>query len=226
MSEEKIDRPERSDSHHLAKQTKSLYVSQIALLFLFAICVFLCVALMLSFNRPERIAVIDKSSGKTYGTVTQKYTQELMDMNLVYYSKEFCEAFYNANHTDIDGARRLAVSNMHPTLIRKLKITEDYYNDSYVKEIKQNLGTCTFDWMNAPTITKRNDPRYTTFCQFRRIVSLNGKLYETKHNVTIQWIRYKSIDPMKKPTPLFVLDFSDGDISSKEVQEQIELTTK
>jgi len=226
MNSSNIDKPERADSHHLAKQTKSLYISQIALLFLFVIGVFMLIALMLSFNRPERIAVIDKSSGKTYGTVTQQYTQDLLDMNLVFYSKEFCEAFYNANHTEIDGARRLAVSNMHPTLISKLKITDDYYNDSYVKGIKQNLGTCTFDWSNAPSITKRNDPRYTTFCQFRRIVNMNGKLYETKHNVIIQWIRYKNIDPMKKPTPLFVLDFSDGEITSKEVQEQLELTTK
>ena len=226
MNSEQLDKPERADTHHLAKQTKSLYISQIALLLLFMVCIFQIVALMLSFNRPERIAVIDKSTGKTYGTVTQQYTQDLLDMNLVYYSKEFCEAFYNANHTDIDGARRLAVSNMHPTLIRKLKITDDYYNDSYVKEIKANLGTCTFDWNNAPSITKRNDPRYTTFCQFSRVVNLNGKLYATKHNVKIEWIRYKNIDPMKKPTPLFVLDFSDGDIGSKDVQEQIELTTK
>lgn len=201
-------------------------MAQFAMLFLFLVSLLLIVALIMSFRRPQRIAVIDSSSGKSYSTVTQTYTKDLLEMNLIYYSREFCESFYNANHTEIEGARRVAVANMHPTLVSKMKISNDFYNDSYVKNIKKNLGTCTFDWITVPRITVRNDPRYTVFCQFRRIIKLNGNLYESKHNVIIHWIRYKNIDPMKKPSPVFVLDFADSDINSEEVKEQLELITR
>ncbi|MBN2436246.1 MAG: hypothetical protein JXK07_13355 [Spirochaetes bacterium] len=221
-----LDLPERSDTHFLAHQSKSLFVSQLALLFMFIICCALIVAAIMIAKRPQTIAVIDSSTGKNYGTVTQSYTKDLLEINLIYYSREFCECFYNATHSEIDGARRKAVEAMHPTLISKLKITTDFYNDSYTKNIKQNLGTCTFDWITIPTVTSRNDPRYTVFCQFKRIQNLSGKIFETKHNVTMNWIRYKNIDPMKKSTPIFVLNFSDNDINSPEVKQQLELITR
>lgn len=221
-----LDRPERSDSHHLARQTKSLYISQFALLFMFIVCIVLCISLILSFNRPQKVAVIDISTGKSFGTVTQDYTSNLLEMNLIYYSKEFCETFYNANHSEIEGARRSAVANMHPTLVNKLNISEDFFNDSYVREIKTGLGICTFDWITIPHLTVSNDPRYTVFCQFRRIVKMSGKVFETKHNVIIIWLRYKNIDPMKKPSPIFVIDFSDNSINSREVNEQLQLITR
>ncbi|MBN1292367.1 MAG: hypothetical protein JXB48_11055 [Candidatus Latescibacteria bacterium] len=226
MTDSHLDRPERSDTHFLARQTKSLFISQLALLFMFFVCLALVGAVIMTSRKPQTIAVIDSSTGKNFGTVTRQYTDDLLEMNLVYYSKEFCENFYNANHADIDGARKNAVENMHPTLISKLKITTDFYNDSYVRNIKQNLGTCSFDWITIPHVTTRNDPRYTVFCQFRRLQNLSGKVFETKHNVIINWIRYKNIDPMKKPSPLFVLDFSDNDINSPAVKEQIELITR
>lgn len=226
MVKESLDLPERADVHHLAEQTKSLYISQIALLLLFIICIMLTIALIMSFKRPQHIAIIDTSSGKSYGTVTQTYTHNLLEMNLIYYSREFCESFYNASHSEIEGARKLAISTMHPTLVSKMKITPDFYNDSYVKNIKQNLSTCIFDWITIPRVTVRNDPRYTVFCQFRRVINLGGKTYESKHNVIIHWIRYQNIDPMKKPSPIFVLDFVDSDINSKEVKEQLELLTR
>ena len=226
MTKAYLDRPERTDTHFLARQTKSLFVSQLALLFMFIISLALVVALILTSRRSQSLAVIDVSTGKNYGSVTQQYTKELLEMNLVYYSREFCENFYNATHSQIDGARRQAVETMHPTLVSKLKITADFYNDSYVRNIKQNLGSCTFDWITIPHVTSRNDPRYTVFCQFRRIQNLNGKVFESRHNVTINWIRYNNIDPMKKPTPLFVLDFNDNDINSPQVKEQLELITR
>ena len=226
MTKSPLDRPERSDTHFLARQTKSLFVSQLALLFMFIICLALIGALIMSSRKPRTIAVIDASTGRNYGTVTGEYTDNLLEMNLVYYSREFCENFYNANHAEIDGARKNAVETMHPTLISRLKITTDFYNDSYVRNIKQNLGSSSFDWITIPQVTTRNDPRYTVFCQFRRVQHLSGKVFETKHNVTINWIRYNNIDPMKKPSPLFVLDFSDNDINSHAVKEQLELITR
>jgi len=223
---EQLDRPERTDTHYLARQTKSLFVSQIALLLMFIISLTLVAAVILVSRQPQRIAIIDTSTGKNYGTVTRGYTSDLLEMNLVYYSRQFCESFYNATHSEIDGARKLAVESMHPTLVSKLKITADFYSDSYVRSIKQTLGTCTFDWITVPQVTSRNDPRYTVFCQFRRMQTMGSKVFESKHNVTINWIRYRNIDPMKKPTPLFVLDFRDNDINSPEVREQLELVTR
>lgn len=226
MKTQNLDRPERKDTHHLARQTKSLYVSQIALLFMFVVCLALIAAVVIATRRPQSVAVIDTSTGKSYGTRTQGFTSDLLEMNLVYYSKLFCESFYNANHYEIESARKVAVDNMHPTLIRKLKITPDFYNDAFVKNIKENLVTCSFDWITIPQITTKNDPRYTVFCQFRRMQNMNGKVFETKHNVTISWIRYKNIDPIKKPTPLFILDFSDNNIDSPQVKEQLQLITR
>jgi len=226
MKRKNLNQPERKDMHHLQRQTKSLYISQIALVFMFVICLALIAAVVVTARRPQSVAVIDTSSGKAYGTTTQGYTADLLEMNLVYYSKLFCESFYNANHYEIEGARKTAVDNMHPSLLKKLKITTDFYNDAFVKNIKGTLGTCTFDWITIPQITTKNDPRYTVFCQFRRLQKLNDKVYETKHNVTISWIKYKNIDPMKKATPLFVLDFTDNDINSPEVKEQLQLITR
>jgi hypothetical protein len=80
--------------------------------------------------------------------------------------------------------------------------------------------------VTPPRVTVANDPRYTVFCQFKRTVNMGEKIYESKHNVIINWIRYENIDPMKKPSPIFVLDFVDSDLSSKEVQQQLELITK
>jgi hypothetical protein len=226
MTKDNFDRPERADMHHLARQTRTIYLSQLGLLLIFAVCVLLCLALMVSFKRPQNIAVIDSTTGKSYGTVTQQYTADLMKMNLIYYSKEFCEAYYNSNHTEIEAARKLAVSHMHPTLVQKMGITEEFFNNSYVKNVKQNLATATYDWVTPPRVTVVNDPRYTVFCQFKRTVNMGDRIYESKHNVVINWIRYENIDPMKKPSPIFVLDFVDGDLSSKEVQQQLELITK
>lgn len=226
MNKKNLDQPQRKDVHHLARQTKSLYISQTALLFMFIVCLALITAVIVIARRPQSVTTIDTSSGKAYGTRTQAYTADLLDMNLVYYSKLFCESFYNANHYEVEGARKIAVDNMHPTLLKKLKITTDFYNDAFVKNIKENLGTCTFDWITIPQITTKNDPRYTVFAQFRRIQTLNGKVFESKHNVTISWIRYKNIDPMKKATPLFVLEFSDNDIDSPQVKEQLERITR
>jgi hypothetical protein len=196
------------------------------MLFLFIICILLLLAVKASFKRSQNIAIIDTSTGKNYGTVTQQYTKDLLKMNLLYYSKEFCEAFYNANHTEIEASRRLAVSQMHPTLIDKLKINEDFYRDSYVRQIKQNLAACTFDWVSPPRVTISNDPRYTVFCQFKRTIQMQGSFYESKHNVVINWIRYSNIDPMKKASPIYVLDFSDNEINSDAVKQQLELLTK
>lgn len=226
MATDKLDRPERSDMHHLAKQTKTIYLSQLGMVLMFLLCIMMCFALIMSFKKPQNIAVIDTSSGKAYGTVTQQYTNDLMKMSLIYYSKEFCEAYYNSNHTDIESARRVAVEQMHHNLVEKLGIKEDFYENDYVKNVKKQLATSTFDWQAPPKITISNDPRYTVFCQFRRTTHIGGKDYESKHNVIISWVRYENIDPTKKPSPIFVIDFTDGDINSKDVQQQLELITK
>jgi hypothetical protein len=226
MANEKLDRPERADMHHLAKQTRTIYLSQLGLVLMFVLCALMCLALMTSFKRPQNIAVIDTSSGRSYGTVTQSYTNDLMKMNLIYYSKEFCESYYNSNHTEIEAARRVAVSHMHPTLVQKMGIKDDFFDNAYVKNVKQQLATSTFDWLAPPHVTVTNDPRYTVFCQFRRLTHIGDKNYESKHNVIINWIRYENIDPMKKASPIYVLDFTDGDLNSKEVQQQLELITK
>ena len=223
---EMLDRPERSDLHYLAQQSRSIYLSQLSMLFLFVLCALLVLAFMESSKRPRHIAVIDTSTGKAFGTVTRQYTTDLLSMNLIYYSRLFCEEFYDANHISIQGSRKAAVEQMHPTLVQKLGITEDFYKDSYVKNIKANLATCTFDWITPPKVTVSSDPRYTVFCQFRRSIQKEGKIYESKHNVILNWIRYSDIDPMKKPSPIYVLDFSDNDINSQEVKQQLELLTQ
>jgi len=223
-----IEKPLRSDHHHLYAQTKKLYFTQLGMVVLFIITLLLIFVLVIQAKQPAKIAVINTANGKSYMTVSQNYTHDLLAQNIIYYSKEFCEGFFNATGIEVGGARFSAVKHMHPDLIKELEIDSTFFNDQTVKGLRESKAISYFKWSMPPQITVTNDPRYEVFCQFERTIKRkNYKDHVKKYNLVLNWVRFKkNINPMEKPAPLYLIKLNDIEENSIEMKRQLELIGK
>lgn len=221
---ERTDLPERPHVHFLSVQTRNLYIVQIAFITVAIICISLIAALVLIVRTPKPVVLFDMSSGRNYGAKTTKYNVSILESNLVYYSRQFCECLFNATSGEIEGSRHTALDLMDPSLQQKLKLTENnFIMTDYVKQVKDNGIVSTIEWNAPPQITVRNDPEYTMICQFTVNIKTGNQLEKVKHNVVVRWKRYGSYDPMLRACPVFVSYFHDGDLNDFEIVKQLEI---
>ena len=218
-----LQRPIRPDKEYLYGLTKAVFIMRVAVIGLIVSVLILGGIAFVSMNRPRLVTVVDLSSGKTLTSIGKtEVGSEVLEQQLVYYSRQFCESFLCADHVTIREARKAAVELMHPDLASKLP--KDWLDDGDVRECIENKTTSYFDWTLKPAVTTKNDPRYSVFCQFTKEVRKEGfQPVKTRYNIRLDWGRLvKNTDPFNRPHSLVLLNFEQLQDESK-INEQLKM---
>lgn len=220
-----IEKPIRADHEFTYSLSKAILNMRLGMLLLTVISLFLGFLLWQTQNRPRMIAVIDSSTGKTYGAVAStNIVMEIINRQLVYYSRDFCESYLSFDHVSIRSARENAKSLMHPTLLAP-KLPANYLFDAAVQDCIKNRATSFFDWKIKPVITSSQDPRYTVFCQFTRTIKRYGFQDQVQsYNIKLDWGRLQhDLDAFNRPHALTLLKFEELENNSTELTNQLNL---
>ena len=112
MRSDTINKPQRPDRGYLDGLISGTVNSRIALVSLSAVIVFLSVILFALMNRPRIVTVINGENGSTTTSVSQKIEEEIIEKQLKYYSKKFCEYYLDLDHVSLIQSREKAVKLM------------------------------------------------------------------------------------------------------------------
>lgn len=219
------NKPIRPDKEYLHGLSSSVFVMRFAVVALFVISILLAGITFVSMNKPELITVVDMSTGKTVTSMTRNsLNEQVIEQQLIYYSRVFCESFLNQDHVTIASARKTAVELMHPDLAKKLP--KDWLSSTNVdvRTCIEQKSTSYFDWSLKPAVTSKNDPRYSVFCQVTKEVRREGfETIKTRYNIRLDWGRLiKNTDPFNRPHSLVLLNFEQLQDESK-ISEQLQL---
>lgn len=221
---EKTFRPERTDSLFISDLLKSFFNARIGLIVISLISILLMIAIVILVTRPQRVVVIDASSGRTFAAINKSgLAQDLIERQLVYYSIKACEDYFNFDHLTIQQARQNIIDIAHPKLKENLPKTWLASNDPEMKRCVEERYSSFFDWEILPRVTMHNDPYYSTFGSFTRVLKVNDVSKEVKkYNVKIEWGRLEnSADYSKRPHSLVLLRISILNENSSEYNDQI-----
>lgn len=211
-----VDKPIRPDREYVYGLTKAVFIMRFAVISLFIVCLISTGVTLFTLNKPGLVTVVDMGSGKTVSALSSTgINDQVLEHQLIYYSRMFCESYLSQDHVRITEDRKSASMLMHPELARKLP--KDWLTDKDVKGCLESKETCYFDWPLKPAVTARNDPRYSVFCQFSKEVRREG--YEpirTRYNLRLDWGRLiKNTDPFNRPHSLVLLNFEQLQEESK-----------
>jgi hypothetical protein len=218
-----IDKPIRPDREYVYGLTRAVFIMRFAVISLFIICILLIGITFLSLNKPRLVTVVDIGTGKSISALSSNnISDQVIEQQLVYYSRVFCESYLCQDHVILSDARKTAVGLMHPDLARKLP--KDWLNDNDVKNCIENQETSYFDWALKPAVTMKNDPRYSVFCQFTKETRREGfEPIKKRYNIRLDWGRLiKNTDPFNRPHSLVLLNFEQLQDESK-INEQLQL---
>ncbi len=219
------EKPMRADNEFNASILKANLEMRLGMVLLFVICIVMGWLLYLSNKKPRLIAVIDSSTGQTYGAIASTdLSHDILNRQLVYYSRVFCENYLNHDHVQIRDARKTALELVHPTMLLP-KIPKDFLDDAQVHETITNRATSSFDWKVKPVVTSNNDPRYSVFCQFTRTIHRMGYDDQTQlFNIRLDWGRLQhDQDAFNRPHSLVLVNFLMLDANSDELKNQLNL---
>jgi len=210
MADKKPDmRPERSDTYYLKEVLQMAFNARFGMIFLMIIVLALLSFLYVLISRPAYTVVIDRTTGQTFVPVgLQKgVTQELLDRQLVYYSIQAIDNYANFDHNTIQEARKrifeLSSSQFRASLGEYLSPENED-----IKKCLDKKAEYYITWEMQPRITQRNDPYYTLFGTFQRVVKWGGLTQEIKkYNVRVDWGRLnENMDYSKRPHSLVLLN--------------------
>lgn len=219
----RVDRP---DKPYVASMLKSMYTAGLVILGLVVVCIGLILLVIVTLRQPRLVTVIEKNTGKTYATMSQSLTEDLLERQLIYYTRQFVEDFLTLDYSEIDGARKRAMEIMHPKL--RAEIGSGWLNDDNVKMSRAGqLGT-EFDWSIKPTITLRNDPLYNVFVQVKRKITRKGyKPVEEQFDMLLKWGRLQGgVEPFQRPHQLVLLEQQEISKNQSKLNEQLNLIYK
>jgi hypothetical protein len=218
IKNEDFTKPERPDTKYIGGLIREIFSQRIAIIAMLIICSALCVIIVIQMNKPQIIAVID-SEGHTSITKSQKLTMEVLEKQLLYYSRQFSEDYFGRNHVSIRQNRQRAFDLMHPNM--KLE-AEKVFPQGTVNVVLKELWTDKFDW-KITVVTEKRDPRYSVFCQFDVTFNRNGEERIEHHNVKLDYGRIqKGANPYERPHSLVLLKVQE--ISGDELKKQLNLT--
>jgi hypothetical protein len=216
------NKPQRSDSLFISDTLKAFFNARIGLFFVSLVAIISMLALVYLVMQPQRVVVIDASSGKTYYAVNRSsVTQELVDRQLCYYSAQFCEDFFNNDYLTIENARA-RVGDLMATALKD-STQKKWAASPDLRVCLDKKQTSYFNWELNPRVTMRNDPYYRTWCVFERNIKENDMLRETKkYHIILEWGRTaNNTDYRTRPHSLVLLGFSIVKEGSKEYNDQI-----
>jgi len=215
-------RPERSDAFFMKEVLQAAFNARIGLVSVSLIALSLMAAIIVLSSRPQRVIVIDGGSGRTYSSVSHTgMNEDLIQRQLCYYSVVFVEDYFNYDYLTIQNARRNIIDLGHPQFVESLG--KDYLNNADVKKCYDEKAQSFFSWEINPKVTMRNDPYYSTFMTFQRVIKTNDVTREMKkYNVKLDWGRLgKNADYTKRPHSLVLLRITILNEGSTELNDQI-----
>jgi hypothetical protein len=222
-----VTKPPRPDKSYLSDMVSAIINSRITIIICGATIATLLVIVFALINQPKLIAVIDRNTGETFTTVSNKITQDALERQLLFYSKKFCENYLNLDHVSVIESRKWSLSQMHPKM-RSTVGGEKFYETREVVEAIDKNYVCSYKWILNPRITVRAYPKYTVFCQFNRILKRVGyKPIEEIFNIKLDWVHLvKNPDPFKRPHDLLLIEFEELQRDSEEFKNQLNLSYK
>jgi hypothetical protein len=216
------NKPQRSDSLFISDTLKAFFNARIGLFVVSIVSIASIIAIIYLVSQPQRVVVIDASSGKTYYAVNRaSVSLELVDRQLCYYSAQFCENFYNNDYMTIESARKRVVDLMATSL--RDSIEKKWNASPDLRLCLDKKQSSYFAWEINPSVTMRNDPYYTTWCVFERIIKENEMLRETKkYHIILKWGRTaNNADYRTRPHSLVLMSFVIVNEGSAEYNDQI-----
>jgi hypothetical protein len=214
-----LTKPERPDKNYIGGLVREVFSQRIAIIAMLVICLALCGIIIMLLNKPVAIAVVNGESGFTSITKAQKLSFDILEKQLLFYSREFCEDYFGRNHVSIRQNRERAFELMHPNM--KADAAKEFTSVT-VGLVLRELWTDKFDW-KITVVTEKNDPRYSVFCQFDVTFNRNGEEKIESHNVKLDFGRLvKASNPFDRPHSLVLLKVQE--ISGDELKKQLNLT--
>jgi len=201
---------------------QSAFNARIGLVMVTLIVIVLVIAIVIIASRPQRVVVIDSSTGRTFAASSQQgVTSSLIDRQVCYYSARVIEDFFNYSFQTITRARQ-NVFDLAGADFRK-KLGERYVDNEDVRRCVDDKAQSNFQWEILPRVTMRNDPYYSTFATFQRVVLVGGVTREIKKfNVKVDWGRLnENVEYSRRPHALVLLNITVLNEGSIEHNEQL-----
>jgi hypothetical protein len=216
-----MDTPERPDGMYMGKLLRELFSQRIAIIAMLIICLALIGVIIMLYNKPIPIAVVNGESGKTFFSKTQTIDRNILEKQILYYSRQFCEDYFGRNHVTVRTNRQRALDMMHPNM--RTEVQKGI--DAEINRVLTELWNDQFTW-KVTVVTEKNDPRYSVFCQFELLLNRPGYESVTRsYNIKLDWGRLvKNSDPFERPHSLVLLKAQELDANSDELKKQLNLS--
>jgi len=221
--EENLDKPERPDESYVQPLIKDIFNQRTAILGISAVALCLCFVIVMLVRRPVPVIVVDKETGQTTASLTKRITYDVLERQLLYYSRQFCEDYFGRNHVNIASARARAIEIMHPNMRVE---AEKSFPPEVVAQVEKERWGDNIEW-RITSVTGKNDPRYAVFCQFVQTVTKPGFAPIVKtYNIRLDWGRLGSgvVSPYQRPHNLVLLKASELASGSDELNKQLNLS--
>lgn len=215
-------RPQRTDAFYMKDVLQAAFNARIGLVMVTIIVIALVIAIVVIASRPQRVVVIDSGTGRTFAASSQQgVTGNLIDRQVCYYSARAVEDFFNYDFQTITRARQ-SVYDLAGAEFRK-KLGDKYVDNEDVRKCVEDKAQSIFQWEILPRVTMRNDPYYSAFATFQRVVRVNGVTKELKKfNVKIDFGRLnENVEYSKRPHALVLLNITVLNEGSMELNEQL-----
>lgn len=217
------DKPQRPDEIYVGSLIRETLSQRTAIIVL-GICFIGMIGLFLMYiNKPVPVIVVNDESGLTTASTTQKISYDVIEKQLLYYTRQFCEDYFGRNHVTIREKQKRALEIMHPGM--KSKAETDLKERNEIPVVSKENWTDNFNW-KLTYITEKNDPRYSTFAQFDIVIYRPGyePVTQTK-NIRLDWGRLvKVADPYERPHSLVLLKVSEIASGSEELKKLLNLS--
>jgi len=217
--------PERTDSFFMKEALQMAFNARIGIVLMFIVALALVLVIFALVSRPAQTVVIDRSTGQTYAPVglARGVGQELLDRQLIFYSGQAIENFFNNDYRIMQQSRQ-SLYEIAGSQFRE-ELGEKYANaeNPEIKECVNEQRVSTIRWELHPRITMKADPNYTVFATIQRIVKVGNMTKEIKKiNVRVDWGRLNdNVDYMRRPHSLVLMKIQILEEGSIESNEQL-----
>jgi hypothetical protein len=218
-----INKFKRSDGNFITKLLADAFNARIGVLAITLVCLGQMYIIYVLLNVEKKYLVVDINTGQTFQTkaATNKTSYEIIDRQLIYYSTQVCEDFFNYDYTSIQQARRRFLDIASKELAELLG--DKWVQDSSFQRCIDTKTRSVIEWEYGIDVTERNDPYYSIYAEFTRILKIQNVTTDVrKFRVKLDWGRLRNnTDSQKRPHALILTGISVLKKNSPEYKEQI-----